>query len=841
MSSYTQGLDRDITECLEQETAKYMKMGNVLLCGDFNARIANSPDYILNDDQSYLPLFDNYPIDKQILKRQSSDTTIDSRGKSLLDLCILNQLRILNGRVLGDVFGKYTCYTPNGSSVVDYVMVSESILDQILYFYVHNFMPTISDCHCILEWEMSSKFTVDDNDCNINMFDKSPNFIWSDESPTNFQTALLLPDIQTQIDTFNKSIIKESQSSVDEAAAELSHIFLSAATNSLKRNKLRNKKIKTKKWFDGDLYHLRNKLISYGKIYSKFPYDPLVRGHYYKLNKQYSKLRKFKYKEYKKSLVEQLQNLHDDNPKSYWKLINDLKNNDNKDHSSAVAPSVWVSHFNGLYQLHESFKERVAKLEKKLDNLEKNEDKSLREVCYFPETEIYPDATRIVYALSKLPVSDTTTFLFTSNFCLLIMLKAIILIGGPIKGTRFRPLSLELAKPLFPVAGFPVIYHHIEACSKVPDIKEVILIGFFQPNDALTRFINSAQMEFKIQIRYLQEYTALGTAGGLYHFRDQILAGQPDYFFVMNSDVCGDFPLKEMLQAHRKRVKGSYCTILGIEATRQQSLNYGCIVENKDTHEVLHYVEKPETYISTTINGGVYLFSPEIFQPLELIFKQNLDSKYSFDPNITTSEVIRLEQDIFVPLASSGKLFVYDTKRFWSQIKSTGAAIYANRHYLAIYQTTHKDRLATNGEGKPKIIGDVTIHPTAQIHPTAVLGPNVSIGKYANIGEGVRVRESIVLEGATLQDHSCVLYSIIGWNAVVGSWTRVEGTPNDPNPNKPFAKIEVTSIFTNDGKLNPSITVIGSNVQIPSEVVILNSIVLPDKSLSGSYKNQIIL
>ncbi|VDI25498.1 Hypothetical predicted protein [Mytilus galloprovincialis] len=247
MSSYTQGLDRDITECLEQETAKYMKMGNVLLCGDFNARIANSPDYILNDDQSYLPLFDNYPIDKQILKRQSSDTTIDSRGKSLLDLCILNQLRILKWSSPRDVFGKYTCYTPNGSSVVDYVMVSESILDQILYFYVHNFMPTISDCHCILEWEMSSKFTVDDNDCNINMFDKSPNFIWSDESPTNFQTALLLPDIQTQIDTFNKSIIKESQSSVDEAAAELSHIFLSAATNSLKRNKLRNKKNKDKK------------------------------------------------------------------------------------------------------------------------------------------------------------------------------------------------------------------------------------------------------------------------------------------------------------------------------------------------------------------------------------------------------------------------------------------------------------------------------------------------------------------------------------------------------------------------------------------------------------------
>jgi len=50
---------------------------------------------------------------------------------------------------------------------------------------------------------------------------------------------------------------------------------------------------------------------------------------------------------------------------------------------------------------------------------------------------------------------------------------------------------------------------------------------------------------------------------------------------------------------------------------------------------------------------------------------------------------------------------------------------------------------------------------------------------------------------------------VIGWNSTVGAWTRVEGTPNDPNPNKPFAKIEVTSTFTADGKLNPSITVIG--------------------------------
>jgi mannose-1-phosphate guanylyltransferase len=55
-----------------------------------------------------------------------------------------------------------------------------------------------------------------------------------------------------------------------------------------------------------------------------------------------------------------------------------------------------------------------------------------------------------------------------------------------------------------------------------------------------------------------------------------------------------------------------------------------------------------------------------------------------------------------------------------------------------------------------------------------------------------------------------VLYTVIGMNAKIGSWTRVEGTPNDPNPNKPFAKMENLPLFNIDGKLNPSITIVGT-------------------------------
>ena len=71
--------------------------------------------------------------------------------------------------------------------------------------------------------------------------------------------------------------------------------------------------------------------------------------------------------------------------------------------------------------------------------------------------------------------------------------------------------------------------------------------------------------------RYLQEYSALGTAGGMYHFRDQILTGNPELFFVINADVCGDFPLQEMLDFHRSVDSSTHFTILATEVTFSES------------------------------------------------------------------------------------------------------------------------------------------------------------------------------------------------------------------------------------------------------------------------------
>ncbi|XP_076293267.1 GDP-mannose pyrophosphorylase A isoform X1 [Lasioglossum baleicum] len=425
-----------------------------------------------------------------------------------------------------------------------------------------------------------------------------------------------------------------------------------------------------------------------------------------------------------------------------------------------------------------------------------------------------------------------------------MILKAVILIGGPSKGTRFRPLSLDIPKPLFPVAGLPVIQHHIEACSKVENLGEILIIGSYLASD-LAQFINEMTATYNIVIRYLQEFTMLGTAGGMYHFRDQIRSGSPTHFFVMNGDVCADFPLQEIVAFHTE--KQALLTIMATEATRQQSINYGCMVLGKDG-EVAHYVEKPSTFVSTLINCGVYLASPDIFQIMADAFYagQNQETfTYSvsrqLNGNSRDPAHISLEQDILTRLAGTGRLFALPVLRWWSQVKTAGSAIYANRHYLALYKANRSDRLAFTTNGPCKIIGDVYIHPSATVHSTAVLGPNVSIGPNAIIAPGVRIRESIILANAHILAHSIVLHSIVGKNSYVGEWARIEGTPCDPNPDKPFAKMENLPLFNTNGKLNPSITILGTSVRLAAEKILLNSIVLPHKELTRNFKNEIIL
>ncbi|GME68799.1 unnamed protein product [Ambrosiozyma monospora] len=135
--------------------------------------------------------------------------------------------------------------------------------------------------------------------------------------------------------------------------------------------------------------------------------------------------------------------------------------------------------------------------------------------------------------------------------------KAVIMVGGSSRGTRFRPLALDEAKILFPIAGKPLLAHTIDAVLKIESITEILLIGFYEPS-VFTEFISAFNAKMKYQrrncsIKYLKEFKALGTAGGLYFFREEIMKGNPDNFLVIHGDIVCEFPLSEIIDFYEAK------------------------------------------------------------------------------------------------------------------------------------------------------------------------------------------------------------------------------------------------------------------------------------------------
>ncbi|GAA5821424.1 hypothetical protein JCM10212_002340 [Sporobolomyces blumeae] len=411
--------------------------------------------------------------------------------------------------------------------------------------------------------------------------------------------------------------------------------------------------------------------------------------------------------------------------------------------------------------------------------------------------------------------------------------KAIILIGGPSKGTRFRPLSLDVPKPLFSVGGRPIIWHSLVALSHVEGLNEVYLIGFYD-EAVINPFVKEASKDFpNLTIKYLREYQALGTAGGLYHYRDALLRGNPDQLFVLHADIVCNYPLKELQKFHASH--RGVGTVLGVTVPKDQATKFGCIVVDPETAQARHYVEKPEEFISQTVNGGLYLFdSAMLFNSIREAMDTKSTRVLEFDSDATDDE-LRLEQDVLAPLAAAKKLYVYSMKEPWVQIKSAASAIPANALILSSYKTTNpsllrrrsptilaKSRADYSASKKgPEIVEPCFIHEDAQVDATAKIGPNVSIGQGVKIGPGCRVKESILLENSVLDKNSCVLYSIIGEDCKLAPWSRVEGAP-----------------LVNDKQ---SIAILGKDVSVLKEVHVRSCIVLPSKVLSKSAKNEVLL
>ena len=121
--------DEDLFDLLYTGILKYNAIGNVIVCGDLNARCGNLLDHTEYDFSDVDIVEDVCTAVEPIVKqRKSEDTKINQYGKRLIDLCIASSLLIVNGRSVSDPTGSFTYYTYNRSSVVDYVLCRRSLL-----------------------------------------------------------------------------------------------------------------------------------------------------------------------------------------------------------------------------------------------------------------------------------------------------------------------------------------------------------------------------------------------------------------------------------------------------------------------------------------------------------------------------------------------------------------------------------------------------------------------------------------------------------------------------------------------------------------------------------------
>lgn len=310
-------------------------------------------------------------------------------------------------------------------------------------------------------------------------------------------------------------------------------------------------------------------------------------------------------------------------------------------------------------------------------------------------------------------------------------MKAVLMAGG--FGTRLRPITHNLPKPMVPLLNKPMMEHIIMLLKK-HGIKEIVVLLFYQAEIIQGFFLNGD--DFGVKIDYILPQEDYGTAGAVKLAEPYI----DDTFIVISGDVLTDFDLKNAFDFHKK--SQSKATIL---LTRVENpLSFGIVITEK-SGKIIKFLEKPTwgEVFSDTINTGIYVIEKEVLQ--------HIPSNKEFD----------FSKDLF-PLLMKKKIPIYGAlmEGYWKDVGN-----------LTEYRMAHIDVL----EGKAKIdipgkkvsenlyVGDGSeLNFTIKVEGTAVIGKNTKIKK------GAWVRNSVIGSNCVIEEGAKVFNSVIWDKTFVG-------------------------------------------------------------------------
>ncbi|MFW6410258.1 MAG: sugar phosphate nucleotidyltransferase [Halanaerobiales bacterium] len=319
-------------------------------------------------------------------------------------------------------------------------------------------------------------------------------------------------------------------------------------------------------------------------------------------------------------------------------------------------------------------------------------------------------------------------------------MKAVIMAGG--RGTRLRPLSCNLPKPLVPIINYPVMEQIIYLLAR-EGITEIAVTTFYLPDSIENYFGNGNK--WGVNLHYFREESPLGTAGSVHNASDFL----DETFVVISGDAVMDFSIKDAVEFHRK--KGAETTL--VLSRHEIPLEYGVVITDEDD-KIIRFLEKPDwgQVFSDNINTGVYVLEPSIFTYFEK------GENYDFS------------QDLFpLLLQKNSPLYGYQAQGYWNDIGNIEA--YLQTHYDFLDGKT-APVLPEAREYRPGIL----IEDGVDIHPGAKLTPPLYIGAKTHIEKGAVLESSIIGCGNLISSHSELKKSVIWNNCYLGKNSIIRGS-----------------------------------------------------------------
>jgi len=323
-------------------------------------------------------------------------------------------------------------------------------------------------------------------------------------------------------------------------------------------------------------------------------------------------------------------------------------------------------------------------------------------------------------------------------------LKALVLAGG--FGTRLRPLSCTRPKMLFPVANQALLDWTLRNLSE-GDVDTVILAVNYMA-EALVRYLGPTK--FDLGIIYSREERPLGTGGPIKKAADLLQDG--DSFLVLNGDVISDIDYRRLVAFHRR--KGGLATIVLFQVPDPS--RYGAVDLDGEGH-ILRFMEKPEPgeAPSNLVNAGIYVMDQRVLN------------------YIPEGRPVSTEKEVFPVLAREGLLYGYEARGLWVDIGVPEDYLRANSLLLSKLDGVQVGE-GSNVDGSAKILPPSSIGSNVEVGADSVIGPNTSVSNHVHIGCGCRIENSIVFPGATIGDYTSVRNAVIGENATLERWVKVE-------------------------------------------------------------------